>query len=223
MTVMHNIQRRILQKLLYAESLGYAEMRPEGVESNHFAYHLERLVRMGIIRKNDRRYTLSPLGLSVVDRLSQEKMVDRTQPQINTCIDVATADGQTLLFRRNFQPYIFRLGFPTGKTHLEETITEAAVRELQEKTGLTNIPLTHRGIVYVTIMREGVVVSKILYHLFQGRVLRPLPTTSSMRGESLWMDTSRLKEESVLPGFLHVKGLFASDKKSIFEEITIEW
>ncbi|HEX9153429.1 MAG TPA: hypothetical protein VF809_01275, partial [Candidatus Saccharimonadales bacterium] len=81
---MHNIQRKILSKLLYAKECNYAAMRPKGVESNHFAYHLEQLIKDRLIIKQDKSYSLSPLGLSLIDRLSQEKMVERLQPHIVT-------------------------------------------------------------------------------------------------------------------------------------------
>ncbi|HSW66789.1 MAG TPA: hypothetical protein VLI54_06650 [Bacillota bacterium] len=101
---MHNIQRKILGKLLYAKWLGYAQMRPAGIESNHYAYHLDQLVRTGLVIKKDKKYSLSAQGLSAVDRMSQEEMVDRVQPRIVTAVDITTDDGQSLLFRRGFQP-----------------------------------------------------------------------------------------------------------------------
>jgi hypothetical protein len=144
--LVHHIQRKILGKLLYAEMLSYSQARPAGVESNHFAYHLDQLVRDDIVTKEGKWYLLSPKGLALVDRMSQEKMVERLQPHILTMSKVTDPQGNTLLFRRGFQPYIHLLGFPLGKIHMEESVQAAAERELREKTGLEGSMLTQRGI-----------------------------------------------------------------------------
>jgi len=213
---MHHIQAKILGKLLYAESCNYAALRPDGVESNHFTYHLEQLIKAQLIVKHAKQYTLSPQGLAVVDRLSQEKMVERLQPHIVTAIDLVNAKGETLLFKRNFQPYFHRLGFPLGKTHFEEDVMAAAVRELEEKTGLTGIPLAHRGTAYIEATQAGYTISKVLYHIFHGEVEEALPTTSSHRGSCLWADPMAYEPAALMPGLHAMKRLLQAQPDSLF-------
>lgn len=221
---MHVIQRKILEKLLYAESLSYAQMRPANTESNLYAYHLEQLVKAKIIVKHDRQYSLSPLGLALVDRLSQGKMVERLQPHIVTAIDLTNAKGETLLYKRLFQPYIYRLGFPLGKLHLEENIEAAAIRELQEKTGLENIPLAHRGMVYIEARQAGYTISKVLYHIFHGEVGVAEPSVVDQRGSCLWATPNNYTAQELMPGFSRVKELLSSSSTSelFFDEICQE-
>lgn len=221
---MHHIQQKILNKLLYADGLGYAEMRPKGVESNHFAYHLEQLVRDGIVSKQERCYSLTPQGLMLIDRLSQGKMVDRLQPHIVTAIDITNGQGQTLLFKRAFQPYIHRLGFPLGKIHFEETIQQAAERELFEKTGLNGIPITHRGDVYLESKIQGTVISKVLYHLFQGQVsgTPEVAAANPARGTCMWVDSTSLADFECMPGFRSMKQLLQDKPKFFFAELSEE-
>ncbi len=214
------MQRKILEKLLYAESLGYAALRPAKTESNLFAYHLEQLLKEKLIIKHDRSYTLSPAGLALIDRLSQTTMAARTQPHIVTAIDLVNARGETLLFKRSFQPYLHRLGFPMGKIHLEETIAQAAARELQEKTGLQDIPLTHRGVVYIEATQDGQLISKVLYHVFHGEVAEALPVTAGPRGECLWADHTTFTTEQLMPGFLRIKELLATQPGLFFDELS---
>lgn len=217
---MHNIQRKILGKLLYAEYLGYAEMRPAGVESNHYAYYLEQLVKAGLIAKQDRKYFLAPAGLALVDRMSQEKMVDRPQPHILTVIDITNDKGQTLLYKRGFQPYIHTLSFPLGKTHMDESVMQAATRELQEKTALTNVPLTHRGDVYVTIHQEEHLISKELCHVFSATVTgSPALPSPTQRGTCLWADIGAYQPNEFMPGFLAIKKMLASESGFFFAEV----
>jgi 8-oxo-dGTP pyrophosphatase MutT (NUDIX family) len=214
----HYIQRKILGKLLYADALSYAAMKPHGVESNHYAYHLEQLQKEGLVKKHDKLYALSPRGLHVIDRMSQEVMVERLQPHIVTAIDITNAQGQTLLFKRSFQPYIHRFGFPLGKIHYEEDIYRAAERELYEKTSLTGVPLRQRGMVYVEASQEGTVISKILCHVFDG-VLEGAPRVTpdlSHRGESVWLDHRTLTANDTMPGFFAIKKLFAGTSDALF-------
>jgi 8-oxo-dGTP pyrophosphatase MutT (NUDIX family) len=196
-------------------------MRPAGIESNHFAYHLDQLIKLKVIVKTDARYTLSPQGLSAIDRLSQEKMTERLQPHIVTAIDLTNEAGQTLLFKRNFQPYLHRVGFPLGKTHYQEDIMTAAQRELQEKTGLTGIPLTQRGLAYIEARQAGETISKVLYHVFHG-VVRGAPevTMPEYRGNCFWADAQDYGVQELMPGFLKLKALLASQEGLFFAEIT---
>ena len=220
---MHHIQAKILEKLLYVTSLNYAAMRPAGVESNHFAYHLQQLIKAHLIEKRGADYTLTPQGLAYIDRLSHKNMDLRLQPHIATCADITTASGKTLLFKRHFQPYIHRPGFPLGKVHMGETVAEAAEREVREKTGLTDIPLVHRGIVYIEGKAQDFTISKILCHVFQGKVEIELPTIEpTFRGSCEWMDISNYKADQLMPGFLEVKQLLASSPYFFFAEITAE-
>lgn len=216
---MHHIQRKILNKLLYATSLTYAAMRPAGIESNHYAYHLEQLLAAGLIAKQDKQYSLTVRGLTTIDRMSQEGMTERLQPHIVTAIDITNDIGQTLVFKRAFQPYIHRLGFPLGKMHYEESVAKAAVRELQEKTGLQGVLLRQRGMAYVESRQDGMVISKILCHVFQGSVTGApdVQSSSTHRGEAMWVEASMLAPPEVMPGFLAIKKLLAdSNREQLF-------
>lgn len=219
---MHHIQAKILQKLLYAESLNYAAMRPEKVESNHFAYHLEQLIKEGLVVKDDRTYRLSATGLAYVDSLSQGKMVQRRQPNVCAMIDLTTPDGQTLLFKRSFQPYIHTIGLPLGKIHYEEPVAEAAVRELAEKSGLMGIPLTQRGMVYIHVQQGDTTITRILCHVFHGEVPESLPVhLDPQRGEIFWADHRTLDPAALAPGFGRIKELLALGPPLFFDELSI--
>ena len=102
---MHHIQLKILRQLLYSDGSNYAGLRPKGIESNHFAYHLEQLMREGLVAKDAHKtYHLTADGLAFVDRLNPDHLVRSLQPNIVTAIDLTTPEGKTLLFERGFQP-----------------------------------------------------------------------------------------------------------------------
>jgi 8-oxo-dGTP pyrophosphatase MutT (NUDIX family) len=217
----HHIQLKILRKLLYSNGGNYAALRPEGIESNHYAYHLEQLIRDGLVYKDDKTYRLTPDGLALVDRMNPDNLVRRLQPNIVTAIDLTTPDGKTLLFQRNLQPYIDLIGFPKGRLHLDEELLPAAERELFEKTGLEHIPLTHRGMAYVDAKQNGETVSKVLYHVFHGEVACELAVSlSSDRGRCFWADIRTIPPDHFMPGFLALKRALQESDTLFFLELT---
>lgn len=219
---MHHIQLKILRNLLYSDGSTYAGMRPKGVESNHFAYHLEQLMREGLIAKGDDKvYRLTADGLALVDRMNPDHLIRRLQPNIVTAIDLTTPDGKTLLFERGFQPYIHQICLPMGRLHLGEEILPAAERELLEKTGLKDIPLTHRGMAYIEARQDGEVISKMLYHVFHGEASNELPVTlRPERGRCFWADVHSLPPERFMPGFLAIKDALTRHTGLFFFERT---
>ncbi|TQV72480.1 NUDIX hydrolase [Denitrobaculum tricleocarpae] len=59
-----------------------------------------------------------------------------TERPIPAALAVVVRGAQLLLVRRNNRPNAGLWGFPGGKIELGETVMEAAVRELQEETGV---------------------------------------------------------------------------------------
>ncbi len=208
---MHYIQIKILDKLLYTSTLHYAQLRPKGIESNHFAYHLKQLMQDGFVSKVFAGvYTLAPAGLAYVDRLSHGHMVPREQPNIVTMIAIMNEHDQELLFQRNYQPFIGRWGYPSGKTHMGETVLQSAERELHEKTGLTGIELKQKGILYLETSQRGYTISKVLAHVFAGKVAECEILMSTSRGTNSWKDSSGCSPHELMPGLAEIQQLLGS-------------
>lgn len=222
-TGVHHIQRKILQQLFYSQSLGYAELRPKNVESNHFAYHLDQLVKTGLITKHGRKYTLSSEGLTFADRTNHQSTDVRKQAHIVTTLFITNSSGQVALSRHSFQPYLGLLGFPQGRTHYGEHIQQAAARELREKTGLTDIGLTHRGMAYVRTDKDGISISNILCHVFSGTATSntPLSSENPQKTSPGWHILPPAPAAGYMPGFWDIKQLLDSHTASnlFFAEI----
>jgi ADP-ribose pyrophosphatase YjhB (NUDIX family) len=202
---------------MYSPTLGYAQMRPTGVESNHFAYHLDQLLKAGYVAKKDRDYFLTNKGKALADRVSHDKMDVRIQPQIVTSIFIKNDTGKSLLFKHNFQPYLDLFGAPQGRLHFEESVGEAAIRELLEKTGIENVTLTHRGMAYINAMNGEETISKLLAHVFTGTITgEPILKAESKSGEPMWVDTSTLNSEQCMPGFKDIESLLSKKKTGLF-------
>lgn len=196
-------------------------MRPKGVESNHFAYHLDQLVRAKLVQKKGRAYLLTTQGLALADRISHTELQVRKQPHIVTTIQVTNGAGKAALFTHAFQPYLNLVGWPQGRMHFEETIAQAAARELFEKTGLQDVTLQHRGIMYIQAVKEGEMISKILSHVFSGTV-KGAPALSSQfpnRGTASWGSPTVYPPEQCMPGFHEVTQLLDKAEPLFFAEV----
>lgn len=199
-------------------------MRPAGVESNHYAYHLEKLISEGLVEKHDRQYSLTTRGLALADRLNHSTVDIKLQPHIVVAAHITNGAGQDLLYQHSFQPYLGLHGAPQGRLEYEDKSTlDAAKRETKEKTGLVIESLEHRGIVYVTANIKDVRISKILLHIFSGQV-DGTPTLSepTAKGEALWGDANQLAANQCMPGYLQIRQLLQTNSKLFFDEITAE-
>lgn len=158
---MHYIQTYILDKLVHDKVLRNRDMRPPNVESNLYQYHLLQLQRDGYVQKIDGGYTLTGRGLAYADRHSTTLKKTRSQPKLITVIFITNSDGDLLLVPKKRQPFMDTYNLPSGKIHLDESIAEAAKRELQEKVDPKReyAELEHFGVAHYTITQEDFVIS----------------------------------------------------------------
>lgn len=221
---MHYIQRKIFNRLRYAKSLNYSQMRPEGVESNHFAYHLDKLINDGLVEKHERQYSLTSQGLSLADRLNHTTVDIKMQPHIVVAPHIVNSEGQDLLYQHSFQPYLGLFGPPQGRfEYSDNSVISAGQREVNEKTGLDSVDLEHRGIVYVTTHMNGEVISRILVHVLTGKIDgTPKLSPPSPKGQSIWGDAAQLTSQQCMPGYLQTRQLLQDNPGLFFEEIFTE-
>jgi len=194
-TVSHHIQKHIIDVLMYQESARFRDLRPVNTDTNLFSYHLTALLKQGVVEKNDQGYTLSPKGLSYVDRVSTETKTIRSQPKIITMLVIQNEEGDILLQRRRKQPYINTWTLPYGKLHIEDTTTlQAAQREAFEKLGLENPELEAAGDCYIRVRVNKEILSTTLAHIF-----RFYTNTITERDDLMWARPHKLAELKLSP------------------------
>lgn len=194
-TVTHHIQKHIIDVLMYQESARFRDLRPVNTDTNLFSYHLTALLKQGVVEKNDQGYTLSPRGLSYVDRVSTETKTIRSQPKIITMLVIQNEEGDILLQKRRKQPYINTWTLPYGKLHIEDATTlEAAQREAFEKLGLENPELEAAGDCYIRVRVNKEILSTTLAHIF-----RFYTNTITERDDLVWARPHKLAELKLSP------------------------
>lgn len=215
---MHPIKKQILYQLITNSSLPYSKLKPNDVESNLFIYHLKQLITEDlVVKKNDGKYELSDEGKKYADNLSLKNLQPRIQPKIVTLIVCKNNKGEVLLYKRKRQPFLGLVGFPYGKIHLGEKISEAALRELKEKTGLVS-KLSHKGDAYLTTFKDDKLISQMFCHVFAGEDPKGELVVKSEIGECFWENIKNSKADKFMPGFDDVYNLINKPLRNLFFE-----
>ena len=207
---MHYIQKYILDKLIFAETLRNRDMRPPHTESNLYQYHLKRLVDSGYVEHDEGGYTLSGKGLQYADKHSSDLKEQRPQPKLVTILMLENDNGETLLVPRKKQPFIGMYNLPSGKIHEGETLLSAGQRELREKVGAKeHIELTPSGTVHLTITNGSDIISESYGFILSG-------TAIEASKESLFVRRDGCTHLDLMPG---VKELLQNTRQ--FNELTV--
>lgn len=213
---MHPVRKQILYQLITNPFLPFSKLKPKEIESNLFIYHLKQLISEGLVTKRpDGKYELTIEGINLADRLSLGNFRVRIQPKIITLIVCQNNKGEFLLYKRKKQPLLGFIGFPYGKIHLGENITQAAERELEEKTGLTG-KLKHRGDVYLTTYKDIDVLAQVFCHVFESKNPKGELIKNSEIGECFWEKVTDLSDKKFILGFKDIYNLIKKPSKNLF-------
>lgn len=218
-SVNHHIQKHIIDVLTYSETARFRDLRPPKVDTNLFTYHLNTLVKLGMVMKVDSGYALTTSGLSYVDRVNIEKRVIRTQPKIISMIVIQNEEGDVLLWRRTKQPYINTWTLPYGKLHIEDaSVMDAAKREVQEKLAFDAHDLEHAGDCYIRVSVGGELISTTLAHVF--RCYRDdIKVTENL----VWARPHKLAQYKLTPAVQEIITRTFFKDPFYFEEYDVEW
>lgn len=218
-SVSHHIQKFIIDVLMYKKSARFRDLRPPRIDTNLFTYHLNALVKQGMVNKVEGGYALSALGLSYVDRVSSEDKKIRTQPKIISMLVVQNGEGDILLQRRTKQPYIDTWTLPYGKIHVEDMSTkDAGQREAFEKLGLKNQEMTHAGDCYIRVHANDELLSTTLAHVFLF-YKDDIETNEDL----IWARPHRLRDFDLAPAVEEVMARTFFKDPFYFEEYDVEW
>jgi ADP-ribose pyrophosphatase YjhB (NUDIX family) len=218
-SVNHHIQKHIIDVLMYSELARFRDLRPPRTDTNLFTYHLNALIKSGLIEKTEQGYTLTKDGLSYVDRVSSEKKIIRTQPKIITMLLVQNSNGDILLHKRDKQPYINAWTLPYGKYHIDdESLMAAAQREAKEKLGLEKQEMTHVGDCYIRVISEGEILTATLAHIFKFN-LDDIKTNETIQ----WARPHKLNKYRLAPAVEQIMTRTFFNDPFFFEEFEVEW
>lgn len=200
-TSVHPMQTLILRDLLFVPSARYSDLqKSSGLDSDHFKFHLARLVEVGYVEKSDRSYKLTLRGKEYANKLDTDAGVLERQPKSAVILVVERENHDTkeyVVQERLKHPYFGFWGFPSGKIRWGESILDTARRELLEETGLTG-DFLHSGVYHERDIRPGtsdVIEDKIFHVMFcdnaSGSLLDEFPG-----GRNVWRTLDDIRTET---------------------------
>lgn len=138
----HPAQVAILRHLLFAPEAGFADMqKATDLTSDHFNFHVKKLVAEGYVEKTDTGYRLSRKGKEYANRMDTDENEIEKQPKVSVVVTLErqneSGEREFLYQQRLKNPYFGFWGRLGGKMRWGESVIEAANRELMEETGLT--------------------------------------------------------------------------------------
>ncbi len=145
MTTADSSLMRVLRCFAGSDHLGFTEL----AEKLHFdtdlaGYYLRRLQSRGMVLKIQRgTYQITPLGKSMVahsDQLSSLSLM----PRISIML-VASHDGRYVVVKRQQQPFIGKVEWPTASLELGMALPEAAAAVAKQRFDLPNTQPTLHG------------------------------------------------------------------------------
>ncbi len=199
----HGAQTLILRELLFHPSAEFAKLqKPTGLTSDHFNFHINKLVELGLVEKVSRgRYKLSASGKEYANRLDTDDNTIERQPKTAVILAIErTHNGQKqFLFQERLKnPYFGYWGLPSGKIRWGETITETALRESLEETGLSAefdiVGVYHE---HVQIERQDDLVEDKIFFVCHAKNVTGHLLTDFEGGHNEWMTFEDAKKKEL--------------------------
>lgn len=139
--IIHTVQASILRQLLFTPRASFVDLQKEtNLSSDHFTFHIKKLIESGLIEKNASQYQLTLTGKEYANRMDTDSHVIERQPKVSTLLIVERTlpDGtyQYLVQQRLKQPFYGFWGLFGGKVGWGESFEDTAERELKEESGL---------------------------------------------------------------------------------------
>jgi hypothetical protein len=195
--IQHHIQRQILRKIMEGHT-HFGELIPDGVESNHFNYHLRQLIAQKYIEKTADGYCLTVRGKMEATHVSQTAAERDVEPHSVLLLAVRNTQGAWLLRQRKVEPNRNLLGFVHGEPVAGEPVTLTAKTRLLAKTGLS-AEFTVRASGLITIYKDGALESFSHCILLVAENPSGELIQQDTTGENSWISAPDFSEDRFIP------------------------
>ena len=192
----HDYQILILRELLFKPGVRFSDLNKTDVTSDHFTFHVNHLIKEGLIRKENGKYFLTTEGKEFANRMDIDSLKLEKQGKVAIALHAVRINKGTteyLVHRRLKEPFYGWYGSHSGKVRWGETLQECAQREFLEETGLLG-KFTLKGIVhYHHFYKDGKLLEDKYFWVFRidnvtGELKAKVP-----EGENIWMTEKQFK------------------------------
>ena len=214
----HHIQKSIVYDLAFADSLRFSDLKPDDMENKAFTYHLKKVVKAGLVQKqDDGHYSLTMKGRRIgKGALKKEsRLLDRAYSILLLAVRRSEDDGW-LLYKRQTQPLLGLTGFMQAQPIAETDARTTAQQTAREQTGLT-VDFNVQGHGYFRVYRNGELESFIHFTLLTGQnPAGELLETAESAGY-FWQQTPNFESPDMLPNMRTLHKMCEADPGSFVE------
>lgn len=193
----HDFQISILRVLLFEPESRFSDLNRVGVTNDHFTFHVNHLIKEGLIKKADGKYTLTDIGKEFANRMDTDSLKLERQAKLGVALHaVRIKNGKTevLVHKRLKEPFYGWYGSHSGKIRWGESPIDCARREFKEETGLSGKFTLKEIVHYFHYHKDGRLLEDKYFWVFRvddvsGKLKEKVP-----EGENIWMDESKFRK-----------------------------
>lgn len=212
----HHLQKQILQKLSIKTTARFAEMRPEGIESNSFTYHLRELVKQKLVIKNsDGTYTITARGTHATAHLVHSPIEILELAHSVLLMAVRSSNNNWLLQKRLTPPMQGKYGFIYAEPNANEHIAITAQKTVEEKTNILT-DFTPRCTGYIRVFKDDAQESFIHFNVLES-VLETMPDVPPK--DITWLADPDFTANDMIPSMYDLVKLLNKSTDYCFTEL----
>ena len=192
----HEFQISVLRELLFKPEARFRDLNKTGVTSDHFTFHLNHLLKEGLVIKINGKYSLSDKGKEFANRMDTDSQKLERQAKITVALHATREVNrgvEYLVHKRLKQPFYGWYGSHSGKVRWGENPLESAKREFLEETGLEgNFKL--KGIVhYHHFHKDGKLLEDKYFWVYKIDKVKGILKEKVPEGENIWMTEKKYR------------------------------
>lgn len=216
---MNWIQKHALTILLRSPEASLKQMRPEGVDSNLFSYHIHYLKTNGIIESVTRgQYHLTTKGMHVAGTFNASTGSE-AQDVKSVIVLYARRGDDVLLFKWSRHPYFGYYTLPHDRYNYGISLDDALAEAVQDKLQLTveQAAPTYQKSGMIHIFHDGQQISCMSAHVYK---VSPDAITErqTRNGDIHWIPVASVEStDTVMRGVSALIEQLETKEVSIFE------
>lgn len=195
------IQKKILTNLLQKSAGKYSELKPDEIENDLYNYHLQFLVKKGLIDKSQNYYKLSDFGKKYIHEIEPLDILgDVDKIRLSAVIILTKEENGKLFFlnqKRLHEPFFGDSGLIGGAVKTGESVTNAANRILKSNAGLTGKFELLGTIRKIRLINKNEIFNDMLLYVCYSSIYKGVLKSRTVYGENSWVSREvAVKNES---------------------------
>jgi 8-oxo-dGTP pyrophosphatase MutT (NUDIX family) len=186
----HEFQLSILRELLFKPEAKFSDLNKVDITNDHFTFHINHLIKEGLITKKDGKYSLTDEGKEFANRMDTDSL--QLEKQAKLCIAIHAVrvnerKTEYLVHHRLKEPFYGWYGSHSGKIRWGENPLLCAKREFLEETGLSGDFSLKEIVHYHHFHKDGRLLEDKYFWVFRVDNVKGDFREKVPEGENIWM------------------------------------